>query len=418
VASQNSLFAVFSQVFSRAMVRSFALAAALTAQASAKVFFEDNFDAGISDKWVTSNWKGESMGEWKWTAGEWFGDEDKAKGMMVTEDMRFHAISAKMDSAASTVAAPLIVQFTVKHEKKDYAFCGGGYIKLLTGAVDSATFGGDTPYAIMFGPDLCGYDVSRVHLIFGHDGENLLKDEELKLDYNDKDEFTHLYTLVLNADSTYEVFLDQKSKGSGSIEEGWGFPKKEIKDPALSKPADWVDTKKIPDPAAIKPEGWDDISPEIPDPDAETPEDWDVEEDGEWEPPMTDNPLYKGAWSAEIIDNPDYKGEWVHPTVSNEKYAPATYAKYSDITAVGFELWTVNAGSIFDNILVTDDKAYADKVAAETWALITVGEKEAKDAHKKATEPESDADGGDDEDDEDAEDEVHEVDEADMKDEL
>ena len=30
--------------------------------------------------------------------------------------------------------------------------------------------------------------------------------------------------------------------------------------------------------------------------------------DGEWEPPMIDNPDYKGEWKPRQIDNPDYKG--------------------------------------------------------------------------------------------------------------
>lgn len=45
----------------------------------------------------------------------------------------------------------------------------------------------------------------------------------------------------------------------------------------------------------------------IPDPDAKKPEDWDDEMDGEWEPPMIDNPDYKGEWKPKQIDNPDYK---------------------------------------------------------------------------------------------------------------
>ena len=135
--------------------------------------------------------------------------------MQASEDMKFHSISAPLDKKASTTDGTLVVQFTVKHEKKDYAFCGGGYIKLLPGKVDAKAFGGDTPYSIMFGPDLCGYDVSRIHLIFEHNGENLLKEDEIKLDYADKDEFTHLYTLVLEKDGSYEVFLDQERGGLG-----------------------------------------------------------------------------------------------------------------------------------------------------------------------------------------------------------
>ncbi len=247
----------------------------------------ETFDKDIGKRWTVSEWKdADSTGKWVHTPGEWFVESAKkeAHGMQASEDMKFHSISAPLDKKASTTDGTLVIQFTVKHEKKDYAFCGGGYIKLLPGKVDGKQFGGDTPYSIMFGPDLCGYDVSRIHLIFEHNGENLLKTDEIKLDYADKDEFTHLYTLVLEKDGSYEVFLDQDSKAQGNIVDGWDFPDKEIKDPEVSKPEDWVDTKKIPDPEAVKPDGYDDIPAEIPDPEAEQPEDWDAEEDGEWEP--------------------------------------------------------------------------------------------------------------------------------------
>jgi hypothetical protein len=42
------------------------------------------------------------MGEWKHTAGDWFGDEAEAKGIATTSDLKHHAISAKLDSPAST----------------------------------------------------------------------------------------------------------------------------------------------------------------------------------------------------------------------------------------------------------------------------------------------------------------------------
>merc|ERR1711962_1718592 len=58
------------------------------------------------------------------------------------------------------------------------------------------------------------------------------------------------------------------------------------------------------DPEDSKPEDWD--QPEhVADPDATKPEDWDDEMDGEWEPPMIDNPEYKGEWKPRQIDNPD-----------------------------------------------------------------------------------------------------------------
>jgi len=381
-------------------MRSILLALALLPAAQATVFFEDRFADGMS-KWVASDWKKGDMGKWTHTSGQWFGDEAEAKGIATTDDVKHHAISAKMASPASTTGnKPLVVQFTVKHEKKDYSFCGGGYIKLLS-KLDQAKFGGDDEYAIMFGPDLCGYDVSRIHLIFSHEGKNLLKDEDIKLDYDEKNEFTHLFTLILEADGTYQVLMDEKEKAAGKIEDGWAFPKATVKDPAQSKPADWVDVKKIADPEDVKPEGYDSIPAEIADPSAEKPSDWDDEDDGAWEAPMIDNPAYKGVWKPKMIDNPAYKGEWVHPVIANAAYAPQTYAKYTGLEYVGFELWTVNAGSIFDNVLVTDDKAYAKTAAAETYAKIIAGEKDAKDAWKKKNEPETPHHGGGNPDDED-----------------
>merc|ERR1712146_454363 len=64
---------------------------------------------------------------------------------------------------------------------------------------------------------------------------------------------------------------------------------------------------------------------------------------------------------APMIDNPEFKGEWKAPMIDNADYKPETYAKYPTLTTVGFELWIVNKGSIFDNILVTDDVEYTSR---------------------------------------------------------
>merc|ERR1739842_170652 len=103
----------------------------------------------------------------------------------------------------------------------------------------------------------------------------------------------------------------------------------------------------------------------IADPDATKPEDWDDEMDGEWEPPMIDNPDYKGEWKPRQIDNPNYKGKWVHPMVPNPEYNAdevKEIGKYKEFCTIGFDLWQVKSGTIFDNVLVTDDAEYAKKV--------------------------------------------------------
>jgi calreticulin len=294
----------------------------------------------------------------------------------------------------------LVLQFSVKHEQK--LDCGGAYIKLL-GDIDQASFGGDSPYQIMFGPDVCGSSNRKTHVIFNYPpkDDNLLIKEQVKTETDQK---SHLYTLVVKPDHTFEVYIDMKSVRQGTLEDNWDFLEpKEIKDPSVSKPADWVDTKKIPDPEDVKPAGWDDVPAEIPDPDAEKPEDWDEEEDGTWEPPMIDNPEYKGAWKPKMIDNPAYKGEWKHPMIPNPAYVEDKdlHVRCKDCTTIGFELWQVTSGTLFDDILVTDSfeeaKAYADatyfkKIGKENEMFEEV--EEAKRAAEAASQPESDSEEG------------------------
>merc|ERR1712048_180231 len=103
------------------------------------------------------------------------------------------------------------------------------------------------------------------------------------------------------------------------------------------------------------------------------PEDWDDEDDGEWEPPL--------------IDNPDYKGEWKPAQIANKDFEEGVQLAAYDSAYVGFELWIVNNGTIFDNILVTDDIEYAKKKAEEVWRPTSKGEKEVKEAWDKANKP-------------------------------
>merc|ERR1719152_635522 len=54
---------------------------------------------------------------------------------------------------------------------------------------------------------------------------------------------------------------------------------------------------------------------------------------------------------------------------------------------VGFELWIVNNGTIFDNILVTDDVEYAKAQGEKLWRPTSKGEKEKKEAWDKENKP-------------------------------
>jgi len=341
----------------------FAVLVGFVAISSAKVYFQETFDGDWEKRWVASTFKGAEAGKWEVSAGKFYGDAVADKGLRTTEDARFYQITSEIPEEFSNKGKELILQYSVKHEQN--IDCGGGYIKLHPKGIDQAAYNGDTVYNIMFGPDICGSSTKRVHVIFTYKGKNHLIKKDVKCE---SDQFTHLYTLFLHPDNTYEVQIDGKEVAKGSLKEDWDLLlPKEIKDPKASKPADWVDEKQIPDPTDKKPEGWDSIPKEIADPAATKPEDWDDELDGEWERPTIDNPEYKGEWQPKMIENPAYKGEWIHPMVANPEFVDddSLYAFESN-KFVGFELWQVKSGTIFDNILVTDDAAEASKWAEKT----------------------------------------------------
>merc|ERR1712070_489350 len=115
-----------------------------------------------------------------------------------------------------------------------------------------------------------------------------------------------------------------------------------------------------------KPEGHDDIPKQIPDPEAKKPDDWDDEDDGEWEAPKIANPDYSDD---ENLHNFCKKG----------------------CTHVGFELWQVKSGTLFDDIIVTDSIEEAKKFADETFYAKRDAEKkmaEKQEEEKKAKEEE------------------------------
>lgn len=372
-----------------------ALILATTAAVYGTNYMSEDFNGNDwTDRWVVSEWKPSSeIGQWAHTAGDWYADEAD-KGIKTSEDARFYGISEKLDQPFDNKDKDLVIQYLVKHEQT--IDCGGAYIKLLPSGLDQSKFGGDSAYSIMFGPDICGGTV-KTHAILNYarpKGET----EAKNMDHNgnircERDEHAHLYTFILKKDNTYQVKIDGEEVKSGELASGWSFqPPKEIEDPSESKPEDWVDEAEIPDPDHEKPNDYDDIPALIIDPEATKPEDWDDEDDGEWEPPMIDNPDYQGPWTPRMIENPDYKGPWVHPKIPNPEYFQDDnmYHRCNPCEYVGFELWQVKSGTLFDDILITDDveqaATHAETVMKKIKALTDVKEKKDEEAKKEQEE--------------------------------
>merc|ERR1712066_604628 len=107
----------------------------------------------------------------------------------------------------------------------------------------------------------------------------------------------------------------------------------------------------------------------------------------------------KGIWEAKKIANPEYVDD------------DSVYS-YADFGFLGFDLWQVKAGTIFDNIIVTDDKAEADSFAKK-WKDLSEVEKakkkeedDSKPAEDKSDDKDDDDDDDDDKDDDDKDDDA------------
>ncbi|KAM9331435.1 calmegin [Gastrophryne carolinensis] len=392
---------------------------------SGDVFFTETFDHGTLKGWVLSATMKEDADEdiAKYD-GEWKIEELKENkltgdlGLVLKSTARHHAISSKLKKPFTFEDKPLIVQYEVNFQ--DGIDCGGAYIKLLSHSnyLKLEEFHDRTPYSIMFGPDKCGEDY-KLHFIFRHKNpiigdydEKHAKRPEVDLKKYFTDKKTHLYTLILKPDNTFEMLIDQTVVGQGSLLEDVIpplVPPKEIDDPKDKKPAEWDERVKIPDPHAEKPEDWDEggpvqtedtnaIKPEgwlddepqlIPDPEALKPSDWNNDMDGEWEAPLVPNPKCIsvpgcGEWKPPLIDNPDYKGKWKPPMIENPNYQgiwkprkipnPHYFEdlnpfRMTSFSAIGLELWSMTPDIYFDNFIICSDKEVADRWASDSWGL-------------------------------------------------
>merc|ERR1712100_554904 len=173
---------------------------------------------------------------------------------------------------------------------------------------------------------------------------------------------SHLYRLILKSDNTVKVDIDQEEIYSGNLKDDWEVLKpKKISDPDDKKPDDWVDEA------------------------------------------MKDNPEFKGEWMVKRISNPEYKGVWTAKDIDNPEYEDDDNVYlFEDTGFIGFDLWQVKGGTIFDNIMITDDVAEADEMAKK-WKTLSDVEKakkkeedEAKKADDKKAEDEKEDDDDDD----------------------
>lgn len=382
------------------------------------LFFQETFDsADCQSSWTYSGVKNSPLSSKSYT-GEFKRvklDDNDNHGLQMMDQNSYYGYAKLLKWPFFFNRSMLIVQYHVKIPSN--LTCGGAYIKLLStdDKIDLSLLGENTPFTIMFGPDRCG-SLMRFHFIFQHKNplndsyeEKHLKDIPInKFSHIFSDNAFHLLKLKLFNTNTYQILLDHRIISSGSLFTNFippVNPPEFIEDPEDTKPQDWDDREFIPDPSVSKPVDVDQSEPPyipdpkvkkpddwledeaefIPDPTAVVPSDWDDSVDGEWEADLIENPKCKnkhcGKWTPPQIPNPKFK-KWETPLIKNlaykGKFKPRVISnpnffkdknpyKMCPFSAIGFELWAVEQGVIFDNILITSDEGISNHFDSVTF---------------------------------------------------
>jgi calnexin len=317
---------------------------------------------------------------------------------------RFHGISARFDKPLSFTNRPLVIQYYVKPDTE--ISCSGAYLKLI-GSPDfspPALRHGDR-YVIMFGPDKCG-ETNRIHFIFQHENPlNRTFEEKHLVDPPTSALFQNgtLYELRVGADNPFRIAANGRSVYFGNLLSDFKppvNPPREIDDPGDPKPADWVDAEYVPEPDATPPAGggepeyiadptkvdapagWLRSEPRmIPDPGATPPPGYDADVMGDWEPPLVPNPIcqdppgcgpyepplvpnpnYAGPWEPPMMRNPMYRGEWRPRRIANPGFFEDLHPhNFPPFTGIAFDLWTVDGGVGFADLIISDDPAAVER---------------------------------------------------------
>lgn len=93
---------------------------------------------------------------------------------------------------------------------------------------DPANFDNFLLCSLMFGPDICGTQTKKLHLILSYQGQNYPIKKDLECE---TDKLTHFYTFILRPDASYSLLVDNRERETGSMYTDWDIlPPRKIKD--------------------------------------------------------------------------------------------------------------------------------------------------------------------------------------------
>ena len=185
-------------------------------------YVKETFDDGKSTHWrVPKKLRPFTrLGVWEVSTGECWGHQQKWLGLRTTKSRRDYLIYTNFTKPMNTIESDLIVQYTLR--LNPYVDCSGQFIKLMDSSSDMSRFSQDLPFAIKFGPDICGPSFKRVHFVITYNGTEYESNRPIGFT---RDSFTHGYTLIIRTNSSFTMLIDGEVVDEGTLEERFDFKK-------------------------------------------------------------------------------------------------------------------------------------------------------------------------------------------------
>lgn len=271
---------------------------------------------------------------WKITEETSLKGRKNDQGLFIQGENSHYAISAASEQPFTFKHdRPIVVQYEVKKERPQE--CSGAYAKLIADSkyFDPHYFNDMTPFAILFGPDYCG-SKNEILLQLTQRNSQTGRHETWKLRNQLRSSvdtvLSTLYTLIIHQDETFNILVNNVSVFEGSLQNDFDLISS---DGTENMPEWWDDREYIRDPTAMPALG---------------------EDEATWDAPFIKNANYHGPWTGHGGDPPT---------------SSLTRGQLLPIAGVGFEIWSVEAGIIFDNIIVTQDDQMLKSFTETTWAV-------------------------------------------------
>lgn len=184
-------------------------------------YLKETFDTGTSTHWrVPKKLRPfTKLGKWAVSTGDCYGSQQKWLGLTTTQSHRDYLLYTNFNQPMNTTKSDFVLSYTLR--MNPFVDCSGQFVKIMDASSDMTNFSQDLPFAIKFGPDVCGPSFKRTHVVIMYNGKEYETNHPIGVI---KDPFTHSYSLIIRANNTYAVLIDGEVADESTLEERFDIP--------------------------------------------------------------------------------------------------------------------------------------------------------------------------------------------------